>query len=45
MTNKEDDERSIRASNRRTIVAIGLIVAIFSAPALYRLGRYLLESL
>ena len=41
----EEEERKIRASNRRTIVVFGLIVAAFSGPALYRIGRYLIELL
>ena len=40
-----EEERKRRASNRRTIVAMGLIVAVFAAPAVYRLGRYLIELL
>lgn len=41
----DEEERRTRASNRRTIVAFGVIVGIFSAPALFRIGRYLIEAL
>lgn len=40
-----EEERKNRSSNRRTIVVFGLIFAIFAAPALYRIGRYLIELL
>ena len=38
-----EEERKARGSNRRTIVILGLVVAIFAAPAIYRIGRYLIE--
>lgn len=40
-----EEERKNRASNRRTIVVFGTVVAAFTAPALYRLGRYLIDLL
>lgn len=41
----DEEQRRNRASNRRTIVAIGVIVAIFAAPAVFKIGRYLIEAL
>ena len=38
----EEEDRKIRASNRRTILIIGLIIAAFAVPALFRIGTYLL---
>ena len=40
-----EEERKVRASNRRTIAAVGLIVAVFAGPAVYQLGRYLIDLL
>ena len=41
----DEDQRKIQASNRLTLVVIGLIVVLFAGPAVYELGRYLIESL
>ena len=42
---EDEEQRKIRASNRRILVVIGLIVVLFAGPAVYELGRYLIESL
>lgn len=40
-----EEQRKTRTSNRRTIAAVGLIVAVFAGPAVYQLGRYLIDLL
>ena len=40
-----DEYRKARASNRRIIIALGVIVVGLCAPALYRVGRYLIGLL
>ena len=40
-----EEQRKARASNRRTIVVLGLVVAVFAVPALYQIGRYLIDLL
>lgn len=42
---EDEEQRKIQASNRRTLVVIGLIIALFAGPAVFELGRYLIESL
>ena len=36
------EQAKIRASNRRTILGIGLVVAVMTVPALYVIGKYLI---
>lgn len=38
----EDEQRAIRASNRRVLIVIGLVVAGFAIPALVRIATHLL---
>lgn len=40
-----EEQRKARASNRRTIIALGLVIAAFAAPSLFRIGRYLIDLL
>lgn len=40
-----EEERKARASNRRTIIAFGVIVIGLTAPAAYRIGRHLIDLL
>ena len=42
MTDGEDHEK-IQRSNRATIIIFGLVMAVFVGPALFRIGRYLLD--
>lgn len=40
-----DEQRKTRTSNRRTIAAVGLVVAVFAGPSVYQLGRHLIDLL
>ena len=37
-----DDEAAARRSNRRTVIALGLVLLIFAGPLIYALARYLI---